>query len=904
MKESRNSLPLYLIPIVVGLAGVLFSSQLEPGVLQTTMILVSVSVPLFVAGFILARLRRSRSERWMLVAGVLMLVLGALVSVSGYAGALFSRESFPEDIGVLSRNIGVGSLVLGLLVTLVTIVRSEEATEALAERFRRLADHMGEGFILTAKDGVVVLVNPAFLRMTGLRQEDVVGRNAMKLILELNAQPMDEHLRRRSKGVASEYEVVWPVRGEDRTFWVSGTPIFDHRNRHTGALATIRDITEMKRMSKRLEEYAEQLQNLVDEQTQKLRESEARLRGLLHTMNEGFLTVDENFRVRFVNERASIMTGRDRDDIVGADVFRLVEPSERSRFRDMFQQTRGRRPGRIQEEFTWRKAKGGTTPVMVSVAGVDDPRERGARYSLVLTDVSELIGMQRELEDRARQLERANEELRAHDRAKDLFLTNVSHELRTPLSTLRGYVEMLSSGSLGESEGPQSGAFSVMMRNIERLENMISEMIDFSRMEIQGIRLNWTLFPLHDWVQERVRSIEPQALLKDVSLTIHVDESLPVVWGDREKLGQVLGILLNNAAKFTKHGGAIQARAESGAGGELVLAVSDTGIGIDSVHHERIFTKFFQVDGSMTRRYGGTGIGLSLAKSIVEAHGGTISVESELGRGSTFEVRLPSAQFGTTPPENVVSGKAVFIGSVDERFADALGQCFEQNGNTVTTFVSAYECARVAVDQDPDWVILDDTLRELSGAQAVIRLREAGWDTEKRTILFVQEDSDTLPGEGLGSAVRTVRKPFTWAKLHAAMAGEAESPIEQKERDAPRVWPLVVAVGEDSDFLEWLKTALALRQINCVVATNTGEGRRMMEETGAEVMLVDADSVDPAAMDALASPGANGNGLAVVIASAEASGNGADQARFPVLRKPFGVSEVKAAVDQAIRAKA
>lgn len=895
-KQQKSQLPFYLIPIVIGLAGLLFARQLEPLVLRSAVMLASVSVPLFVAGYTLARLHASGWERWMLVTGVLMLMLGAMATVAGLSEDLIHNEMWSEPVGAISRNLGVGSLLLGLLVTVFSVVRSREAIEELRERFRNLADHMGEGFILTGADGVILLVNQAFLNMTKLNERDVVGQNARKLIVRLGAQPMDEHLDKRALGFASEYEVIWPVDGEERTFWVSGAPIYDRGNRHAGTLATLRDITEMKEMSARVERYARGLQRLVEEQTQRLRESEEYLRDLLVNMNEGFMTIDERFRIEFANDRLKELLRVDDETVIGRPAFDFIEAADRALLRDLVEGVTHSRTKRVQRELNLQRPDGALVPVMVAVARVEGQEEGDLHYSLVATDITELLHMQEEIESRARELEIMNEELRAHDRAKDVFLTNVSHELRTPLSTLRGYVEMLSSGELGSVDGPHGSALGVMIRNIERLENMIAEMIDFARMEIRGLRLDWTLFSLKDLVDDRARSVEPQVMAKDISLSAFAEDAVGAIWGDREKIGQVLGILLSNAVKFTPDGGMVQVRGVADGAGGVNVSVRDTGIGIESSYRQRIFRKFYQIDSSMTRRFGGTGIGLSIAKNIVEHHGGTIGVESEPNKGSTFEVHLPAVAPGPRPASTALAGLNVVVCSVDQDFNTFVHSALTEGGANVTKIASGYAAVRHVSEHPVDAVVLDDALTDISGAETAVRLREAGAAGQCPIVLLTQKDREAVQLEaGLSAIVTLLEKPFQWSELIAVLTGEHNAATESQpvQAGARRIGRNVEGlkigvVADDEDLVEWMRLSLSQRRIEAFDAgMRNGAGSRKSLRA-ADAYIVDADTIDqglPEVLNALRSSNGSGAPVYVVAGNADMMVNGC--AVSGVLNKPF-----------------
>jgi signal transduction histidine kinase/HAMP domain-containing protein len=237
-----------------------------------------------------------------------------------------------------------------------------------------------------------------------------------------------------------------------------------------------------------------------------------------------------------------------------------------------------------------------------------------------------------ELEEKSRALEVAS-------RHKSQFLANMSHELRTPLNSVLGFSEMLADGIYGALPERASAALGKIQANGRHLLNLINDVLDLSKIEAGQLTLSPNDYVMGQIVQSVVASTETQARTKGISLVASIADGLPVGFGDERRLTQVLLNLMSNAVKFTEHGSVTIAASSSH--GMFEVSVRDTGPGIATGEHARIFEEFQQVDSSSTREKGGTGLGLAIAKRIVELHGGRISVESAPGAGSTFRVALP-----------------------------------------------------------------------------------------------------------------------------------------------------------------------------------------------------------------------------------------------------------------------
>jgi len=252
-------------------------------------------------------------------------------------------------------------------------------------------------------------------------------------------------------------------------------------------------------------------------------------------------------------------------------------------------------------------------------------------------------------ERRARlELETARDVALEASTAKSVFLANMSHEIRTPLTTVIAASEMLEDTPLDEV---QLGLLSRMHRSGDRLKSLIEGILDFSRIEAGQLELTYSRFDLHSLVADAAEPCGLRAIEAGIGFRWDLDPRVPTrVLGDPNRLFQVLTNVLDNAMKFTHQGqvrldvrptNALADQQDGGAGEGVEFVVEDTGIGISEADQKSVFESFSQVDGSMTRRYGGNGLGLAICRELVELMGGTITVQSQLGAGSTFVIRIP-----------------------------------------------------------------------------------------------------------------------------------------------------------------------------------------------------------------------------------------------------------------------
>jgi signal transduction histidine kinase len=250
------------------------------------------------------------------------------------------------------------------------------------------------------------------------------------------------------------------------------------------------------------------------------------------------------------------------------------------------------------------------------------------------------LQLEQRIQERTSELQNALEKLTEHNRLKANFIANISHELRTPLTHMKGYLDIFLQGGFGELSKEQREALQVLKRAEERLERLIEDLIQFSLASRGKLTLKLTRENLNDLVEHGVAAMLTRAESAGIGLRSQLSsENLPIKC-DRDKISWVISQLLDNSLKFTGTGGKVEVITDH-KGGFATIEVRDSGIGIPADRLDEIFMPFHQLDGSPTRRYGGTGLGLALCKQIVDAHRAYLQVFSEVGKGTRFVVLLP-----------------------------------------------------------------------------------------------------------------------------------------------------------------------------------------------------------------------------------------------------------------------
>jgi signal transduction histidine kinase len=264
-------------------------------------------------------------------------------------------------------------------------------------------------------------------------------------------------------------------------------------------------------------------------------------------------------------------------------------------------------------------------------------RDRTAELETTLQDVRRAT---QALEESKRQVESANQELLRANQAKANFLSIISHELKTPLSVINGFLSLILDERYQNDPQHLREAIQISKRRGEQLSRMIDELIDLSRLDARSMALRREATAGDLLLREVGAHFQEEFRRKQLRLSLRLPDALPTLVCDPDKLRQIFTNLVENAVKFSQEGGEVELGAED-RGGELLFWVRDTGIGITPEEQDKIFEKFYQVDSSATRRFGGAGLGLSIVKEMVLLHGGRVRVESVPGGGSTFFVALP-----------------------------------------------------------------------------------------------------------------------------------------------------------------------------------------------------------------------------------------------------------------------
>ncbi len=266
----------------------------------------------------------------------------------------------------------------------------------------------------------------------------------------------------------------------------------------------------------------------------------------------------------------------------------------------------------------------------------------GVDFRKIPSGLNDILGSLQTYSD---DLEKANKELKSLDQMKDVFLSNVSHELRTPLTSIKGYTQNVYDESLGDINGPQKTSLGAVLRNADRLRRLVNSLLYISQAQAEIIEYKFKECHIAKIISNTIMDTIMLVEANDLHIEKNIPSDLPTIEADEAHLVDMLNNIVDNAIKFTPPGGMITLGA-SDEENHLHLTVSDTGIGIPKELIPNLFKKFYQIDSSIRRKYGGTGLGLYICKKIVDAHSGDIWIESEPHKGTTVHIKLPKVRDG------------------------------------------------------------------------------------------------------------------------------------------------------------------------------------------------------------------------------------------------------------------
>lgn len=714
--------------------------------------------------------------------------------------------------GYATRLVERLELLLGTCGNLLTAYRAAQTLAETQRMQRAILSNISYLVIATDLEGTIIAFNPAAEAALGYGAEEVLGLQTPALFhdtqeVSARAPTLSEELGEPIKP-GFEVFVAKARRGEEETrHWtyirrdgsrftvqLTVTAVRDESGLITGFLGVARDITEEQAM------------------IESLRQSEARLadaQRIAHygnwewniRTNEAFWS-DECFRI-FGHEPQSFKPDHER-------YLSQLHPEDRDAVEQALQTAlRNGSPYRHEHRI---------------VRPDDSVRIIQDRGEVKRDSSGQIVAMAGTLHDIT--------ELRHVERLKAEFISTVSHELRTPLTSIQGSLGLLTGGLGGELSAQASSLLEIAHNNVQRLLLLINDILDLSKIESGKLNFHFRALDIMPFIEQAIAQNQPYAEQYAVQFILEESVGQARVRADSDRLMQVMSNLLSNAAKFTRPGTNVEISVHSN-GESLCISVRDHGNGIPESFHEKIFDKFSQADSSDTRRRGGTGLGLNIARSIIEAHGGRLDFDTRMGEGTTFYFELPLLAPAAANSNRPGRQPALLICEDDPQVADSLQRIIAEHGFAADIAYSAAEARTLLASRHYLAMTLDLLLPDENGIDLLKELRESP-QTSDLPIIIVSAVANDARREFNGNALYILDwldKPFEPERLLNAV----DAANRQRQSNG---LTRILHVEDDDDVNEIVRVMLR-DKASVVHETDLHGARRRLAQEHFDLVLLD-----------------------------------------------------------------
>ncbi len=589
-------------------------------------------------------------------------------------------------------------------------------------------------------DGFITSWNKGGEKIKGYTSEEAIGQHFSIFYTpedRRNKVPSESLQRARLYGKSSTEGLR--LRRDGTTFWaeVVMRALYDNAGKPTGFLKITHDITDRKLAEQKLLKLNEDLESRVAARTQELHSRELQLHLVANSVPVAIAQFDKNEVILFANDSfvklfkisKEQVIGRALKDLVDEDTYLEQKPAVLSALKGKVAALEIK----LEFGFSDRNYEFKFIPEYAE-------NESVTGFIVVGNDVTKYKEVEAELTNAKAEAEVANA-------TKSAFLANMSHEIRTPLTAILGFSEILQDSTIGKEKKEDS--LQVIQRSGIMLSNLINDILDLSKVEAGKIEVEKQNVPLKEIVEEVQSMFIPMAKEKNLTCTFDIDESIPqIISTDSLRLRQILVNLIGNAIKFTDHGSvkvSVELHTDSRGQRKIAFIIKDTGQGLSPDHIKKLFTPFTQANSSISRKFGGTGLGLILSKKLANALGGDIELlESEFGVGSTFIVTIDPGN----PPQvinqnwrlhsgdvkkdenwkGIFEGKKVLLVDDSPENRTIVSHYLKITGAHVDTQENGKDGVTAAMTHDYAIVLMDIQMPEMDGFEAVKKLRSIGYN--------------------------------------------------------------------------------------------------------------------------------------------------------------------------------
>jgi len=696
------------------------------------------------------------------------LILNKKKDKSGYYE--FMRGERAISLEIMGRYVEVGPTEASVVVVIRDVTRAEELEQVKLQSVALEA--AANAIVITDQKGFVIWLNQAFTTLTGYSLDEVYGK---ALSFLKSGEHGDDFYGNLWKTILSGqvWEGETTNRKKDGCLYVEQqiiTPVQSKEGKITHFISIKQDISDRK------------------EAEAALRDSEVRIRTLVNTAVDGIITANEQGVIQSFNPAAEKIFGYSQDEVMGRNLTTLMPSPYREEhpvYLSNYLKTGKRKVIGKGREAVARRKDGTTFPMDLSVSEMHVGQQRV--FTGIVRDVTQRKEFEKELLKAKEAAEKANQ-------AKSEFLANMSHEIRTPMNSIMGFTDILLDEELSAE---QRELLETIKKSSDRLLNLINEILDLSKIEAGSMELEKIPFDLESLVLEVCQLIRPVAGGKPIEIRCAIEAGpWDLVTGDPTRISQVLLNLLGNAVKFTEKGEVLTSVRLIEEFDDHILveiSISDTGVGISEENLKSIFAAFTQADGTTTRKYGGTGLGLTISQRLIRLMGSEMTVESREGTGATFRFKI-RLEKGKTPhlsdsagPEATYEGLPVELKGLEILLAedDTANQklemlILEKMGHRVDLAINGVRALEMGKAGTYDIILMDIQMPEMGGIEATEKLRQAGVKTPiiAMTASVMQDDRKSFVAGMDDYVAKPIRREVLREALkrHAGPKSSSETP--------------------------------------------------------------------------------------------------------------------------------
>src|SRR2546426_937083 len=524
-------------------------------------------------------------------------------------------------------------------------IKKELEISSLKKKYRIFYDEL-PGLLHTIDiDGNILDCNREYAETFGYSKEELIGKSVFTLVGEEGRQAFHDSFEAWKKTGRVKNKPVWFKKKNGTKFLglVSANNLYDENGKMIGSNTLIKDITEIHDARSELEESQKELQVQVkqlERTNHRLLEAEQKYKNLYDKTPTLLRTITTEGVLTDCNESYARALGYTKEEAIGMSIYDHTATRSIDDMKNNLEQWK--ESHQVLHKEIWMKRKDGSIfPSLLSGASIYDEHGNVIGRTVALTDMTEIYDTRKKLEEKEARIREQYEELKKIDTSKEEFTSMISHELKTPLTPIMGWCQALRSPKiLGQLNPKQAQALNAIETNAIKLKELVGDMLDAQKLDMKKMKFDHKDVDVTEMMYYLAENLRSTMDPKHIEFVNSTSEKLTLK-SDKSRLEQVLNNIILNAVDFVSaNTGKIEISAEN-KNGKVLFTVKDNGTGIPKDKQGRLFTQFYQLDTSATRKHGGSGLGLSICKGIVNALGGEIWVESDAGTGASFYFTIP-----------------------------------------------------------------------------------------------------------------------------------------------------------------------------------------------------------------------------------------------------------------------